>query len=344
MLNFIYYPVSFILWTWHIVFGRLLGDASAGSWALAIVFLVFTLRAILLGPAIKQIRSARTMQQFAPQMKAIKKKYANDRQAQSAALQKLQREHGVRPLGGCLSMILQIPVFIGLNHVLRTFTQHPNQSNYLFPVADVHSYLAARLFDTHLGDAIFNTGLIGRSGHATWAWGVAPVAIPLMIVAAIATHFTARLSVTRTAAASPEVTPQSQLMSRLAMSVFPLGVLVFGGALPVGLLVYWVSYNAWTLAQQHFILKRIAWEDAQKEVRSQQDKRAITPKPGQKPPPRTKTAHLSTQAEHGIRATCQPARDLVDKSGNAKREASPGSTNQTRGNAVSKSLPKSTKH
>lgn len=299
MLNFIYYPVSFILWIWHVVFGRVLGDASAASWALAIVFLVFTLRAILLSPAIKQIRAARTLQKFAPQMKAIKKKYANDRKAQAAELQKLQREHGVSPLGSCLPMILQIPVFIGLNHVLRTFTQHPNQPNYFFPVADVHSYLAARLFDTHLGDAIFNIGLIGRSGHATWAWGAAPVAIPLMIVAAIATHFTARLSVSRTTAASPENTPQSQLMSRLTMWVFPLGVLVFGGALPVGLLVYWVSNNAWTLAQQHFVFKRVAREEEEAQRQAEHDKRARKPKPGQKPPQRKNVAHSIT--EHDLR-------------------------------------------
>ena len=47
MLNFIYYPVSFILWCWHWVFGHVFGESSGIAWALAVVFLVFTLRALL---------------------------------------------------------------------------------------------------------------------------------------------------------------------------------------------------------------------------------------------------------------------------------------------------------
>jgi len=293
MLNFIYYPVSFILWCWHTVFGFVLGDASAVGWALSIVFLVFTLRALLLKPAIKQIRSMRKMQKFAPQMKAIKKQYPDDRQRQTVEMQRLQREHGVSPLGGCLPMISQIPVFIGLNHVLRTFTQHPNHPNYFFPLADVHSYLDAKLFDAHLGDAIFNTGLIGGSaaGHATWAWGVAPVAIPLMIIAAIATHFTARSSAKRAVQAGASGAPQSQLMNKLAMWVFPLGVLVFGAALPVGLLIYWVSNNIWTFGQQHFVFKRIAEEDKKEALQTKEAQRSRAPRPGQRPSRHDKSGH-----------------------------------------------------
>src|SRR5436309_208761 len=119
VLDFICYPVSFILWCWHWVFAHILGDSNFIGWALSIVFLVFTLRLVMLKPAIHQVRSMRKMQQFAPEMKKIQKKYANDRQRQAQEMQKLQREHGVNPLGGCLPMLLQIPVFIGLNHVLR---------------------------------------------------------------------------------------------------------------------------------------------------------------------------------------------------------------------------------
>ncbi|HYS41026.1 MAG TPA: membrane protein insertase YidC [Pseudonocardiaceae bacterium] len=278
--GFIYYTVSFILWCWHKVFGFVLGPSNFIGWALAIIMLVFTLRLVLLKPAVHQIRSMRKMQAFAPEMKKIQKKYANDRQRQAQEMQKLQKEHGVNPLGGCLPMVLQIPVFIGLNHVLRSF--RPGTSEvYFFKAADVHSYLDAKLFDAHLGDAVLGIGSLG--GTPGWHWGVAPVAIPLMIAAAIATHFTARLSVQRQAAMGTPSTGQTAMMNKLTLYIFPLGVLVFGGGFPVGLLLYWLSNNGWTLAQQHFVFKRMDVEEQHQKAQAVEARQALAPKVGQKP-------------------------------------------------------------
>jgi YidC/Oxa1 family membrane protein insertase len=279
-LNFIYYPVSFILWCWHWVFGHLLGQTNAIGWALSIVFLVFTLRMVLLKPAIHQVRSMRKMQAFAPEIKKLQKKYANDKQRQAQEMQKLQKEHGVNPLGGCLPMVLQIPVFIGLNHVLRSFRVGTDQV-YFFGAHDVQTYLKADLFGAHLGDALLGIGTLG--GSPGWHWAVAPVAIPLMIAAAIATHFTARLSVSRQLSTNPAGTPQSEMMQKITLWVFPLGVLVFGGGFPVGLLLYWLSNNGWTLGQQHFVFRRMDKEEAEQKELVIEQKAALAPKPGQKP-------------------------------------------------------------
>jgi len=124
VLNFIYYPVSFILWVWHKAFSAVFGDTGWGggiAWALAVVFLVFTLRAILYKPFVSQVRSMRKMQDFQPELQKLRKKYANDKQKQAAEMQRLQREHGVNPVAGCLPVVAQVPVFIGLFHVLRSF-------------------------------------------------------------------------------------------------------------------------------------------------------------------------------------------------------------------------------
>lgn len=126
MLNFIYYPVSWIMWVWHWVFDKLTPDSPGWSgiaWALSVVFLVFTLRAILYKPFVKQIRTTKKMQEINPQMQAIRKKYKNDRVKMTEEMQKLQKDHGFNPLLGCLPMLLQIPVFIGLFHVLRSFNR-----------------------------------------------------------------------------------------------------------------------------------------------------------------------------------------------------------------------------
>jgi hypothetical protein len=90
VLDFIYYPVSWILWVWHNAFTALPGlePDDGATWALSVVFLVFTLRAILYKPFVKQVRTTRQMQELQPQIKALQKKYSNDRQRQAVELQK----------------------------------------------------------------------------------------------------------------------------------------------------------------------------------------------------------------------------------------------------------------
>ncbi len=287
MLNFIYYPVSFILWCWHKVFGLVFGEASAISWILGIIFLTFTVRGIMFKPFVNQVRSMKKMQDFAPEMKKIQKKYAADRQRQAAEMQKLQKEHGVNPLGSCLPMLLQIPVFIGLNWVLRAFTHKPadgspKTENYFFSQHDVESYVNAKLFGVNLGEAVHNSvTAIGGSGDSGWHWNVLPVAAPLMIVAAIATHLTARHSAARQNPAT--ATSQTAMMQKLTMYVFPLGVLVFGALFPLGLLFYWLANNGWTLMQQRLVYTRIDKEEAAAKAEAIEKRSTLGPKPGQKP-------------------------------------------------------------
>jgi YidC/Oxa1 family membrane protein insertase len=281
VLDFIYYPVSFILWCWHWVFGHVFGESSGIAWALGIVFLVWTLRAIMFKPFVKQVRSMRTMQQFAPEMKKIQKKYANDRQRQAQEMQKLQREHGFSPLGGCLPMLLQIPVFIGLFHVLRSFGNSPNE-NYFFDSTGVSSYLQANLFGAGLSNFITQPQELLERYGAGDRTAVIIVSIPLMILASVLTHLTARHSVERQ---NPEAagTPQTAIMNKLTLYIFPLGVLIFGFFFPIGLLIYWLSNNFWTLMQQRFVYKRIDREEEEKKTAAIEKRTNLAPKPGARP-------------------------------------------------------------
>jgi len=272
MLDFIYYPVSAILWFWHVVFGTLFDPASGLAWSLSVAFLVFTLRAILFPTAVRQHRAQRSMKRLQPQIAALKKRYAGDRQALAVALQALQRDNGVNPLGSLLPALLQVPVFLGLLHVLKSFnrtgaplfmtaTENADTPNYLFSAADVQSFLHAKLLGAPLAATIGSTpAQLAAYGDVT-RLDVALVAVPLMLIAAVATHFTARAAIAnqRGLAAS---TPQTVLMNRLMLWVFPLGVLVAGAFLPVAILVYWLSNNAWTLLQQHVVIRALDREQS----------------------------------------------------------------------------------
>ncbi|MDV7246046.1 MULTISPECIES: membrane protein insertase YidC [Rhodococcus] len=302
MLDFIYYPVSGILWVWHKVFGAIpfLGPDSGFTWALSVVFLVFTLRAILYKPFVKQVRTTRQMQELQPQIKALQKKYAGDRQRQAVEMQKLQKEHGFNPIMGCLPVLAQAPVFIGLFHVLRSFNRtgtgfgqlgmsvedNANTPNYFFSVEDVQSFLSARLFGAPISAAITTPSdqleAFAIYGPVPTMLNIAAVAIPLMVIASVATHFNSRASVARQ---SPEAAanPQSAIMNKLALWIFPLGVLVGGPFLPIAILLYWVSNNIWTYAQQHIVFRKIDAEEEEKKQAALARRAENAPKPGARP-------------------------------------------------------------
>ncbi len=291
MLNFIYYPVSFILWVWHKAFSFVFGDTGWGggiAWALAVVFLVFTLRAFLYKPFVSQVRSMRKMQEFQPEIAKVRKKYANDKQKQAAEMQRLQKEHGVNPVAGCLPIVVQLPVFIGLFHVLRSFNPiltngAVRTENYFFDKAGVDSFNAASLFGAKLGSWV-TQGAQELEAAGTTMTNMIIVMIPLMIAAGIFTHITARHSVARQVASGQGAdNPQTAIMQKLMLYVFPIGVVVGAPFLPLAILIYWVSNNLWTLGQQYVVYRRIDAEQAEMKEQSAATRQALAPRPGQKP-------------------------------------------------------------
>ncbi|MRH89991.1 membrane protein insertase YidC [Nocardia sp. SYP-A9097] len=250
MLDFIYYPVSAVLWLWHTAFASVLGASSGLAWVLAIIFLVLTLRALLIRPFMAQLRFQRTLARIAPEMKEIQRKYADDKEQQVIEVRRLQQEHSFNPLLGFLPMIGQILVFIGLFHVLNSF--HAGTTNYVFSTEQVQSFLNAHLFGAPLSASLAHAG-----GAAPGS--LAAVVIPLVVIAAVATHYTARYSVARQREMAPE-TPQTRVMNLLSMWAFPLGTLVTGALWPIAILLYFVTQNAWTFVQQHLVYRRFGAE------------------------------------------------------------------------------------
>jgi YidC/Oxa1 family membrane protein insertase len=111
---------------------------------------------------------------------------------------------------------------------------------------------------------------------------VIAVGVPLMIAAGIATYFNSRASISRQ---SPEAAanPQTALMNKLALYVFPLGVVVGGPFLPLAIIIYWFSNNIWTFGQQHYVFGKIAKEDEEKKEEQLARRAANAPAPGAKP-------------------------------------------------------------
>ncbi|MFZ1174855.1 MAG: membrane protein insertase YidC [Mycobacterium sp.] len=301
-LDVVYYPVSWIMWAWYKLFASLLGPSNFFAWALSVMFLVFTLRALLYKPFVRQIRTTRQMQELQPQIKALQKKYSKDRQRMALEMQKLQREHGFNPILGCLPMLAQIPVFLGLYHVLRSFNRttggfgQPHLSvienrltgNYVFSPTDVGHFLDANLFGAPIG--AFMTQRTGLDAFTHFSRpAVIAVGVPVMLLAGIATYFNSRASVARQ---SPEAAanPQTAMMNKLALYVFPLGVVVGGPFLPLAIILYWFANNIWTFGQQHYVFNMIEKEEEAKKQEAIERRAANAPAPGAKPKRNPKTA------------------------------------------------------
>ena len=90
-------------------------------WWLSIVFLTIIVRTILYPLTVKQVRSMRATQELKPEMDRIRDEHREDPQRMQQELMRLYRERNVNPLGGCLPVLLQLPVFIGIFYVILEF-------------------------------------------------------------------------------------------------------------------------------------------------------------------------------------------------------------------------------
>ncbi len=240
-------------------------------------------------------------------------------------------------------MLAQIPVFLGLYHVLRSFNRtqsgfgqlglsvQENRSlgNYFFSADDVAHFLDANLFGAPLGATMIQQhGLEAFTEFSRPA--VVAVGLPLMILAGIATYFNSRASVARQ---SPEAAanPQTAMMNKLALYVFPLGVVVGGPFLPLAIIMYWVSNNIWTFGQQHYVFGKIEKEEEQKKQEALERRAANAPAPGQKPGKKKRAGEVTADA------AAEPAEPGEPKNGSAApSKADTGSPGASDGDGTTK--------
>ena len=137
IIEWIEIPVSYILYFWHLIISPIFGAASGLTWVLSIVGLVVVIRILLIPLFVKQIKAQRGMQLIQPKMKEIQKKYAGDREKQSAEMMKLYKETGTNPLASCLPIGLDLRLQ-RLGAIARA------------PLANVWRWIKHWKFNTHL--------------------------------------------------------------------------------------------------------------------------------------------------------------------------------------------------
>ena len=107
----LYYAVSGVVLLWHNFFSIWLDPNSGWSWALSIVGLTVTIRAMLIPLFVKQIKASRNMQMIQPQLAELRKKYGHDREKFAQEQMKLFQDSGTNPFSSCLPILVQMPIF-----------------------------------------------------------------------------------------------------------------------------------------------------------------------------------------------------------------------------------------
>ena len=220
----------------------------------AIILLTATVMLLLFPLTAKQARSMLAMQEVQPELKKIQAKHKGDRQKMVEEQQKLFQENKVNPLGGCLPLLAQFPVFISLFSVLRsTYKNIPESSDLFRDLCGRHETVkecgAADGFPRHLeflGMDLSVTPLNAEGGFFT----VAPyfVLVALIVLTGL---FQSR----QTQRTTPKggANAQMQMIGRVLPIVFGVISLNF----PAGLCVYFLVSNVWRLGQQEVIFRKI---------------------------------------------------------------------------------------
>jgi YidC/Oxa1 family membrane protein insertase len=257
-LDWIYFAISWILLRWHDLWaaigipeGRFLG--TNWTWVLAIVFLVVTVRVILFPIFVKQIKSQRAMQALQPKVKQLQEKHKGDRESLQKEMMELYKVEKANPLMGCLPMFLQIPVFLGLFHVLRRLNPANSQTTlYGWTTEQFHEATRASLFTVPLPSKFGSsaTELAALQANGTTVKIIAGVLVLIMMMT---TYLTSRQMILKTGWAED---PQQKMIQRLMLYGIPLSLLVSGALFPIGVIIYWVTNNLFTLAQQQWVLRK----------------------------------------------------------------------------------------
>jgi YidC/Oxa1 family membrane protein insertase len=254
ILNPLFEAVAWVLMQIHAGLSTIFGANSGWAWGLSIVLLVMLMRLIMVPLFVKQVRSQRKMQAHMPQMREIQKRYKHDKQRQQEEMMKFYKENGINPLGGCLPLVAQLPVFWSLFYVLRSIAEwtpgHP--TSYGLPVSVVKSALNAHIFGALLSDKVLFTGTLHVPLHAKI------VILVFVVISSTTTFLTMRQSQKRGMMQQPTVDPDNPAanMTKYMMYISPLFALT-GLYWQFGLVIYWVTTNVWTLCQQHILFRNL---------------------------------------------------------------------------------------
>lgn len=228
----------------------------AGNFGVAIILLTLVVRLLMFPIAQKQFASMAAMKAVQPKMKAIQERYKDDRQQQQQKIMALYKEEGVNPLAGCLPLLLQIPIFFGLYKVL------------MLSIEMRHKPFALWIDDLSAPDP----------AHILNLFGLLPFEVPgLIAIGPLAVLLGVTMWLTFRLNPSTMDPMQQQIFN-----IMPWVLMFVMAPFAAGLLLYWITNNVLTLAQQSYLYSKNPQLKAQAQAEKEKTERGKTDDPGEK--------------------------------------------------------------
>lgn len=271
----------------------------------AIIALTIVVRIIILPLFVAQYRSARRMQEIAPLVKEVQKRFKHDRRKQQEETMKLFQDHKVNPFGSCLPIVFQAPVFIALYFVLRDFTKSNNIDG---PLSFMGIIPNVEMQFRDLG----------------WRAVILGVIYGLSQLLATEVSF----------ATSPQTSELQRKIFRF-IPLFIVGGLFLYPNVPSGLILYWLTTNLWTCGQQVVLKRRLG----PLQIKDISELRAegvaaveAAPGPAPKPKPKSKKSVRPVSGTDGDAVTAPEPLTAPDGQTARQRPAPAGGGGQQRSN------------
>jgi YidC/Oxa1 family membrane protein insertase len=237
------------------------------TWVLAITGLVLVVRAALIPLFVRQIKSQRKMIEVAPDLKRIQDKYKGkrdqfSREAMTRETMALYGKHGTSPFSSCLPLVFQMPVFFGL------FTTLSNAAKGDAGIGFMNSDLALNFgAATIFGSAPLHAAMSTAGGNTVVIWTAG-----VMVVLMTASQFITQKQIMSKNISKAMKESPTYKQQQILLYILPLVFLFSGFAFPLGVMMYWLVSNFWTMGQQFVVIRNMptpgseayqAWEARQ---------------------------------------------------------------------------------
>jgi len=236
-----------------------MGKGPGAAWVLSIVGLTIVMRLLIMPLFVRQIRASRGMQLMQPELKAIQDKYKGkkdqaSRQRMQEEMMALYRKHGTNPFSSCFPILLQMPVFFALFRVLANLQ---SVASHTYPGHDSIGPLTAALADEVQRSTVFGASLSSSFMNASDS-ATKIVTVVMIVMMSVTQWYTMAQLSTKNMPESAKTSDNPMMRSqKIMMTVMPIFFAFTGIQFQIGVLVYWVTTNLWTMGQQFFTIRNM---------------------------------------------------------------------------------------
>ncbi|WP_309322543.1 membrane protein insertase YidC [Actinomyces stomatis] len=233
-------------------------DGPGVAWVLSIIGLTIVVRLLIMPLFVKQIRASRGMQLLQPELQELQAKYKGkkdpeSRQRMNEEMMALYRKHGTNPMASCLPILVQMPIFFALFRVLASLGAVASGKYGRPSIGPLTQQLAEQVQNSSVFGASLSSSFLSSSDTQ-----VKVVTVAMIIIMSVTQWYTmAQLSMKNMSTESLNSDNPMIRSQRMMLYVMPVIFAVSGVNFQIGVLVYWVISNLWTMGQQYFTIRNM---------------------------------------------------------------------------------------